>query len=78
MSSWPASGRRLSEVLREGDTVGRLGGDEFVVLTEGSTARPELPTLSQSAFSPTLEPPFEIPGSDVPLSITASIGIATR
>src|SRR5690606_4094706 len=28
-------GQRLSELLREGDTIARLGGDEFVVILEG-------------------------------------------
>jgi diguanylate cyclase (GGDEF)-like protein len=63
-------------VLREGDTVGRLGGDEFVVLTEGSTQTGVADAVAERILA-TLVPPFEISGSDIPLSITASIGIAT-
>jgi EAL domain-containing protein (putative c-di-GMP-specific phosphodiesterase class I) len=63
-------------VLRQGDTVGRLGGDEFVVLTEGSTKSGGDDAVAGRILA-ALEPPFDIPGSDVPLSITASIGIAT-
>jgi len=69
-------GVRLSGVLREGDTVGRLGGDEFVVLTEGSTQSGGDEAVAGRILA-ALQPPFEIAGSDVPLSVTASIGIAT-
>jgi diguanylate cyclase (GGDEF)-like protein len=69
-------GARLSGVLREGDTVGRLGGDEFVVLTEGATQSGGDEAVAGRILA-VLEPSFEIAGSDVPLSITASIGIAT-
>jgi EAL domain-containing protein (putative c-di-GMP-specific phosphodiesterase class I) len=66
----------LSEVLREGDTVGRLGGDEFVMLTEGSVQSGVAEAVAERILA-ILEPPFEISGNDMPLSITASIGIAT-
>jgi diguanylate cyclase (GGDEF)-like protein len=69
-------GARLSEVLREGDTVGRLGGDEFVVLTEGSRPTGVADAVAERILAAP-DPPFEIPGSDVPLAITASIGIAS-
>jgi diguanylate cyclase (GGDEF)-like protein len=69
-------GARLSEVLREGDTVGRLGGDEFVVLTEGSAPTAVADVVAERILA-ALEPPFVISSSDIPLSVTASIGIAT-
>jgi len=64
-------GVRLTGALRETDTVGRLGGDEFVVVTDGPA--PELATRILTAF----ESPFEVRGSDEPLHVTTSIGVAT-
>ncbi len=67
---------RLAAIVRGGDTAGRLGGDEFVVLLEGPTldAGPELVAerLLQS-----LRRPYELSGDSGPLSVTASVGIAT-
>jgi diguanylate cyclase (GGDEF)-like protein len=67
---------RLAAIVREGDTAGRLGGDEFVVLLESSTldAGPELVAerLLQS-----LRRPYELSGDFGPLTVTASVGIAT-
>jgi diguanylate cyclase (GGDEF)-like protein len=67
---------RLAAIVREGDTAGRLGGDEFVVLLEGSTldAGPE-PVAERLLQS--LHRPYELSGDFGPLSVTASIGIAT-
>jgi diguanylate cyclase (GGDEF)-like protein len=69
-------GARLSGVLREGDTVGRLGGDEFVMLVQGSSEA-DVGTRTADRILAALEPPFKIAASRVPLSVTASIGIAT-
>jgi diguanylate cyclase (GGDEF)-like protein len=68
-------GIRLASALREGDTVGRLGGDEFVVLVEGASLAAGAEVVAERILD-VLSTPFEIPGSDVPLAITASIGIA--
>jgi diguanylate cyclase (GGDEF)-like protein len=70
-----AVGARLAGTLREGDTVGRLGGDEFVVLVEGTSLAAGAEVVAKRILD-LLEAPFEIPGSNVPLSVTASIGIA--
>ncbi|HEY3841831.1 MAG TPA: EAL domain-containing protein [Acidimicrobiales bacterium] len=67
---------RLSGVLRDGETIGRLGGDEFVVLVEGTTRIDGAEAVAQRILV-ALETPFEVSGSDAPLRITASIGIAT-
>jgi diguanylate cyclase (GGDEF)-like protein len=67
---------RLTRALREGDTVGRLGGDEFVVLTEGSSLIDGAEVVAARILE-SLETPFEIASSKVPLSVTASIGIAS-
>ncbi len=68
--------RRLSSVIREGDTAARLGGDEFVVLVEGSTldAGPE---LVAERLRDALREPCNMRGEiGRELSITASIGVA--
>jgi diguanylate cyclase (GGDEF)-like protein len=68
-------GARLAGVLRDGDTVGRLGGDEFVVVVEGAS----LTLGAQAVADRILEgfaPPFELDGSDAPVEVTVSIGIA--
>jgi diguanylate cyclase (GGDEF)-like protein len=68
-------GARLARALREGDTVGRLGGDEFVVLVEGASLAAGAEVVATRILD-VLEPPFEISASGVPLSVTASIGVA--
>jgi len=68
-------GARLARALREGDTVGRLGGDEFVVLVEGASLAAGAEVVATRILD-VLEPPFEIAASGVPLSVTASIGVA--
>jgi len=69
-----AVGTRLSGILRGHDSVGRLGGDEFVVLVEGNAGRPEVEMVANRILG-VLEAPFEIAGSDMPLLVSASIGI---
>jgi len=66
---------RLVNAIRQEDTVGRLGGDEFVVLAEGESLAAGVEMVAERILD-VLAAPFEIAGSDVPLSITASIGIA--
>jgi len=66
---------RLVGALRQEDTVGRLGGDEFVVLVEGTSLAAGAEVVAQRILD-VLETPFEIAASEVPLSVTASIGIA--
>jgi diguanylate cyclase (GGDEF)-like protein len=68
---------RLAAAMRESDSVGRLGGDEFIVLVDGATmdAGPEL--VAERLLG-VLRVPFDLEGlSNVPLTLTASIGIAT-
>ena len=70
-----AIGKRLANALREGDTVGRLGGDEFVILVEGASLAAGAEVVADRVLD-VLSIPFEIPGSNVPLSVTTSIGVA--
>ncbi len=67
---------RLRGALREADTVGRLGGDEFVVLVENSSLNSGAEDVAARILR-ALRVPFEVPGYDLPLAVTASIGIAT-
>jgi diguanylate cyclase (GGDEF)-like protein len=69
---------RFVGVMPATDTVGRLEGDQFVVLAEGVSlsAGPEL--LAERLLD-ALREPFHVWGfEDLPLSISASIGIATN
>ena len=72
-----AVSERLSLATRESDTIGRLGGDEFVVLVDGSTVDAG-PELVAERLLEVLRSNFELPGLPAgPLTLTASIGIAT-
>jgi diguanylate cyclase (GGDEF)-like protein len=70
-------GARLQAVLRDSDTIGRLGGDEFVMLvdTVGFDAAPEL--VAERILDVLRQPIDLSPPAPSPISITASIGIAT-
>jgi diguanylate cyclase (GGDEF)-like protein/PAS domain S-box-containing protein len=70
-----AVGTRISNAIRAGDTVGRLGGDEFIVLVEGDSLAAGAEVVAER-IRDVLRPPFEIEASQVPLEVTASIGIA--
>jgi diguanylate cyclase (GGDEF)-like protein len=68
---------RLSTTIRESDTLARLGGDEFVVLVDGVSVDSG-PDLVAERLLEVLRPPFVLEGREqTPLTITASIGIAT-
>jgi len=65
-------------VMRASDTVGRPGDDEFVILAEGVSLSAG-PGLLAERLMEVLREPFRIDGlEDVPLSVSASIGIATN
>ncbi|HEX3981596.1 MAG TPA: EAL domain-containing protein [Acidimicrobiales bacterium] len=68
---------RFVSLLRADDTVGRLGGDEFVVLAEGASLSSG-PERVAERLRQSLRMPFRVDGyEDLPISVTASIGIAT-
>jgi diguanylate cyclase (GGDEF)-like protein len=72
-----AVAQRFQAMCRAGDTVGRMGGDEFVVLTE-SLKQDSGPELVAERIREVLSQPFRIAGYDqIPLVVSASIGIAT-
>lgn len=66
-------GRRLSAMLRAGDTVSRFGGDEYVIMPEEVRDIGELTTLAERILASFSEP-VRVGGFDVTPS--ASIGIA--
>ncbi len=68
---------RLVAMLRASDTVGRIGGDEFVVLTEGLSLAAGAEMVAERIHE-VLREPFQVEGFEgLPISVTASIGIAT-
>ncbi len=68
---------RLASALRVGETIGRLGGDEFVILTEVGSDDPRPERIADRLLD-VLTEPFVLPGHmEVPLTVSASIGIAT-
>ena len=68
---------RLAGALRVGETIGRLGGDEFVILTEVGSDDPRPERIADRLLD-VLTEPFVLPGHmEVPLTVSASIGIAT-
>lgn len=65
--------RRLSEVVRESDTVCRLGGDEFVVLLGGLHSPNEATDVAQSIIA-AIDAPFLAAGREIRIAV--SLGIA--
>ena len=68
-----AVGKRLTEVLRPGDTLARLSGDEFVVVCE-DLEDPSQADAIAARFNEALTRPFDLTG--LGLTMKASIGIA--
>lgn len=65
--------RRLSEAVRESDTVARIGGDEFVLIL-GGLGEPDYATQAAERIVASLKRPIEVDGQEA--VIGSSIGIA--
>lgn len=65
--------RRLTEAVRETDTVARVGGDEFILIL-GSLSEPQLATQAAARVVASLRRPIPVGGGEV--KIGSSIGIA--
>lgn len=73
-----AAADRMTGVLRACDTIGRPRGDEFLILADGLSLSGG-PELLAERLLDSLREPFVLDGfEDDPLSVTASIGIATN
>jgi len=64
---------RLTEAVRECDTVGRLGGGEFIVVLHGVDQDAPLGALARKILNQ-FQAPFVVEGQDI--YVTASIGIS--
>jgi diguanylate cyclase (GGDEF)-like protein len=72
---------RLTNTLRGADTVGRMSGDEFVVLIDGAVLIDggdvnAGAVLVAERLLAVIRQPFELGGSESPLFVNVSIGIA--
>jgi len=65
--------QRLTDCVREDDTVARMGGDEFTILIENITDPSNLPSLAQKIIS-ALSQPIMLDGHEI--VVTTSIGIS--
>ena len=65
--------QRLTQRLRETDTIARLGGDEFALLIE-NLAKPEHAALVARKVLDTVAPPVDLDHPEV--TVTASLGVA--
>jgi diguanylate cyclase (GGDEF)-like protein len=71
-----AVAERMSESLRDVDTIGRLGGDEFIVLIEYAPAAIGVPERIAERVLEFMRRPFDVGEAAGPVMITPSIGIA--
>jgi diguanylate cyclase (GGDEF)-like protein len=65
--------RRLSNVLRDSDTISRHGGDEFLILLSAIESDEAVALIAEKILQALAAP---VIFSDVPVSIRASLGIA--
>jgi diguanylate cyclase (GGDEF)-like protein len=66
---------RLDGVVRDVDALGRLGGDEFVIAA-GEMSLIAGPELVAERLLDALKEPFKLGDEQIPVTVTASIGIA--
>ena len=70
-----AVAHRLSGLVRSGDTLARFAGDEFVFLCEDLSSSADVEVLA-SRIGEVLAKPFEMGRTDIPMTVSASVGIA--
>jgi diguanylate cyclase (GGDEF)-like protein len=68
-----AVARRLTELVRSGDTLARVSGDEFVFLCEDLANADDIEILA-SRIASAMREPFDLSGQKI--SISASVGMA--
>jgi diguanylate cyclase (GGDEF)-like protein len=69
--------RRLTSLVRQGDTVARFGGDEFAIIRPGPVEPEGGAEVARRIFE-ALQTPFDIQGSEVTLAASVGIAIAPR
>ena len=70
-----AVAHRLAGLVRSGDTLARFSGDEFVFLCEDITSVADAEVLAKR-IDAVLARPFVVAGAELPMTVSASIGIA--
>ena len=71
-----AVAERVAASIRDFDLLARYGGEEFVVIMPSTSA--DVAAMVAERLCRKLEAePFEVSGSEAPLPITASVGVAT-
>jgi EAL domain-containing protein (putative c-di-GMP-specific phosphodiesterase class I) len=65
---------RLTQAVREGDTVSRLGGDEFVVVLSGVSGADEVLQVVERRLVPRIRLPHLVGGTE--LNVSCSVGVA--
>ena len=70
-----AVAHRLSGLVRSGDTLARFAGDEFVFLCEDLNSVADVEVLA-SRIGQVLAEPFVLAGTELPMTVSASVGIA--
>lgn len=66
---------RLRSALRAMDMVARIGGEEFMIVMPGTTPE-EAQNVAIRICNDISATPFAVPGSDKPVEVTVSIGMA--
>ncbi|MFC0215421.1 diguanylate cyclase domain-containing protein [Paenibacillus chartarius] len=68
---------RLRDSIRSVDTVARIGGDEFVVVATQLTNQEDAASVAQKIIT-SFEPPFEVDGASVGLTVSIGISLYPR
>jgi diguanylate cyclase (GGDEF)-like protein len=68
-------GRRLSGLLRNGDTIARLGGDEFAIIQPGIRGRKDVEALCNRILE-AVRKPFDLHGSQAFVGVSIGVALA--
>ncbi|KKJ76625.1 response regulator PleD [Kiloniella litopenaei] len=68
--------KRVADAIRDFDMLARYGGEEFVVIMPSASSEQAF-TVAERLRRRVGDKPIEVPGSEDPLTITISVGVAT-